>query len=415
MLGLCHGPAIFTGYIVLSSNRQGEDMAKVIRRTWVTAQGEQKEAWIVRYYQNGKQHIKTHARKKDAEAYMHEVGVGIRNRTHVAPSQSITIAEAADRWLAASEAAGLEPTTIEFYRAHVSHHIKPVIGATKLTDFTSASVGNFAEKLRNADRSPVQIGKVMVSLGSILAEAVSDGLLTRNVVRERSRSKGRRKHIAKRLKPVVEAGRDMPTVEEMKVILEAAPPRWRMFLTLAAFTGMRVSELRGLRWEDVSFEESTITVRQRADKNGTIGLPKSGAGRRTISIGARIVMALKEWKLKSGGGELVFPSQGQYHNSNKVLALSSIIRLGLVPAVLRAGLKTKDGEPKYSGMHCLRHFHASWCINPPSRGGLGMTAKEVQARLGHASITVTMNTYGHLFPRGDDSKAMAAAEAALLG
>jgi len=41
-------------------------MAKVIRRTWVTAQGEQKEAWIVRYYQNGKQHIKTYARKKDA-------------------------------------------------------------------------------------------------------------------------------------------------------------------------------------------------------------------------------------------------------------------------------------------------------------------------------------------------------------
>jgi integrase len=260
------------------------------------------------------------------------------------------------------------------------------------------------------------VGKVMVSLGSIFAEAVSDGLVARNVVRERSRSKGRRKGTAKRLKPVVEAGRDMPTVEEMKAILEAAKPRWRTFLLVAAFTGMRVSELRGLRWEDVDLKESVIRIRQRADKNGVMGMPKSEAGKkRSISIGPKVVQTLREWKLKSGGSELVFPSQAQHNNSNKVLALSSIIRLGLIPAVLAAGLKTKDGEPKYSGMHCLRHFHASFCLNPVSRGGLGMTPQEVQARLGHASITITMDTYGHLFPKQDDSKAMAAAEAALLG
>jgi integrase len=173
---------------------------------------------------------------------------------------------------------------------------------------------------------------------------------------------------------------------------------------------MRSSELRGLRWEDVDLKESTITVRQRADKNGTIGKPKTDAGARTISIGPKLCMALKEWKLQSGGSELVFPS-----DVGRVLSLSSIIRLGLVPAVLRAGLKDKDGKARYTGMHDLRHFHASLCINPPSRGGLGMTAKEVQERLGHSSIMMTMDVYGHLFPRSDDGGAMAAAEAALLG
>jgi len=70
---------------------------------------------------------------------------------------------------------------------------------------------------------------------------------------------------------------------------------------------------------------------------------------------------------------------------------------------------------KYTGMHALRHFSASWCINRPSEGGLGLPAKEVQERLCHSSITMTMDVYGHLFPRGDDAEEMAAAERALLG
>ena len=70
---------------------------------------------------------------------------------------------------------------------------------------------------------------------------------------------------------------------------------------------------------------------------------------------------------------------------------------------------------KYTGMHALRHFYASWCINPKSAGGLELSPKVVQERLGHSSIQMTLDVYGHLFPRGDDSAELAAAEAALLG
>jgi integrase len=249
----------------------------------------------------------------------------------------------------------------------------------------------------------------MVSLSSILAEAVSDGLLTRNVMSGQSRSKGRREHVAKRLKPKVEAGKNMPKPEEMRAIIEAAKPRWRTLLLVAAFTGMRASEIRALRWEDVDLRECVIHVRQRADKNGIIGLPKSDASARSISIGPKVVMALKEWMLQSGGSELVFSSDGN------VLSLSSIVRLGLIPAVIAAVLVGKDGKPRYTGMHSIRHFHASWCLNPVSRGGLGLSPKEAQERLGHSTIMMTMDTYGHLFPKQDDSEALAAAEAALLG
>jgi integrase len=69
---------------------------------------------------------------------------------------------------------------------------------------------------------------------------------------------------------------------------------------------------------------------------------------------------------------------------------------------------------KYTGLHCLRHFYASWLINRPAKGGLGLPPKEVQERLGHASITLTMDTYGHLFESEDDGKELAAAEAKLF-
>jgi integrase len=69
---------------------------------------------------------------------------------------------------------------------------------------------------------------------------------------------------------------------------------------------------------------------------------------------------------------------------------------------------------KYTGFHALRHFYASWCINRRADGGLELPPKMVQERLGHASIVITMDLYGHLFPRGDDGAELAAAEQLLL-
>ena len=72
-----------------------------------------------------------------------------------------------------------------------------------------------------------------------------------------------------------------------------------------------------------------------------------------------------------------------------------------------SGETDKDGqpvmEPKYSGLHALRHFYASWCINRKEDKGLGLPPKVVQARMGHASIQLTLDTYGHLFPSGDNA------------
>jgi integrase len=71
---------------------------------------------------------------------------------------------------------------------------------------------------------------------------------------------------------------------ELKSLIENSSARRRPFIVTAIFTGMRLSELRGLRWSDVDLEAGIIHVRQRADAWGTIGPPKSKAGKRDIPL-----------------------------------------------------------------------------------------------------------------------------------
>ena len=77
----------------------------------------------------------------------------------------------------------------------------------------------------------------------------------------------------------------------------ACPQRWRSFLLTAVFTGLRASELRGLRWADVNLKAHEIHITQRADRFNAIGKPKSAAGERTVPFGAIVANTLKEWKL----------------------------------------------------------------------------------------------------------------------
>jgi integrase len=138
--------------------------------------------------------------------------------------------------------------------------------------------------------------------------------------------------------------------------------------------------------------------------------PKSHAGERAVPFGKFVANTLKEWKLACPKGELdlVFPS-----GSGGVENLSNIIRRGLHPAQVAGGVTVAE-KPKYTGMHSLRHFYASWCVNRIEDGGLGLPPKLVQERLGHSTIAMTLDVYGHLFPRGDDGEQIDAAEMALL-
>ena len=251
-------------------------------------------------------------------------------------------------------------------------------------------------------------------LGAIVADAHERGNVARNVVRE---LRGRRKQgvdrrADKRQKGKLKVGVDIPTRDEVKAIVDRLDGRWRPILLTAIFTGLRSSELRGLRWADVDLKKNELHVRQRVDQYREFGAPKSEAGERTIPLPPMVTNTLREWKIAcpKSGLDLVFPTgKGTPENH------ANVINRGLIPAQIAAGVVTAEGAAKYSGLHALRHFYASWCVNSIADGGLGLSAKAAQGRLGHSTIVMTLDTYGHLFPRGDDGSELAAAERALLG
>lgn len=394
----------------------------VRKRQWTTPKGESKSAWVVDYMdQGGKRRQKSFRLKKDADAFALTAGTEVREGRHVADSASATIKEAAKLWIAARERAGRERSTIAQYKNHIDLHINPLIGETRLTALTAPALRQFEEDLLDGGRSAAMVRKVFVSLGSLLADAQDRGLVGRNVVHD---MRGRRgtsdRRAEKRAKGRLKVGVDIPAPDEIKAIVAAVKGRWRPVILTAIFTGMRASELRGLPWKDVDLDKRVIHVRQRADRFAKIGRPKSDAGERDIPIPPVIVNTLKEWKLACPKGEhgLVFPN-----SRGNIEGHSHLVHFGLLPPQVAGGVtvpgKNKKGEPvevaKYTGMHALRHFYASWCINRKEDGGLGLPPKVVQERLGHSSITMTMDTYGHLFPRGDDAEELAAAEKSLLG
>jgi len=93
--------------------------------------------------------------------------------------------------------------------------------------------------------------------------------------------------------------------------LEAAPVDGGLL-----FTGLRASELRGLRWEDIDLPKRELHVRQRADRYNKIGKPKSGAGQRTVPLISYVANGLREWKLTSKSKDgLVFPTNTGKANS----------------------------------------------------------------------------------------------------
>jgi hypothetical protein len=167
--------------------------------------------------------------------------------------------------------------------------------------------------------------------------------------------------------------------------------------------------LRGLRWTDIDLARNELHVRQRADRFHTIGALKSATSQRSIPLLPMVTNELREWRLAAPRNEsgLVFPG-----NQGRPITLATIIEMTWHPAQIAAGVVAKGGSAKYSGLHALRHFYASWCINRRVDGGLELPLKVVQARMGHSSIQITADRYGHLFPRGDDSAELAAAEKA---
>jgi integrase len=372
----------------------------VRKREWTTGKGEARSAWVVGYADAaGARRIKTFARKRDADAFAATAAVEVREGTHTPDSASPTVNQAAGYWLQSGHDAGLEGSTLDQREQHVRLHILPFLGGIKLSQLTAPRVRSFESELRASGRSDAMVRKVVTSLSSMVGDAQERGSVGRNVVRElRTRRRpGTEKRAVDRRKGLIRAGVDIPLPVEVRAIVRALQGHYRPVILTALFTGLRASELRGLDWSNVDLDKSEIHVRERADKRNVIGPPKSLAGYRVVPLTPLVANTLMARRMESGGRGLVFGTR-----SGRPDFVQNIVKRGWHAAQLAAGVtvskRTANGEPvlddegepvivpKYSGLHAARHFFASWCINTPEAGGLGLPPKAVQVRLGHSTI-----------------------------
>lgn len=390
-------------------------MASIRKRSWLAPDGTERQAWQVDYRDAaGKRRSKQFSRKKDADAFATKAGYEVSQGVHTPDRESITVEQAGKNWLARGEREDLEPSTLAMYEQHLRLHIVPFLGAKRLNQLTKPMIEDFRDTLLDSGRSRAITRKILGSLSSLVKEAQRKGFVAQNVAEDVTAKRSSRDKV--KVVP--------PSKEHMRTLLATAAkarPMDHPLLLVLIFAGLRASEVRALPWSNVDLKHGLITVDRRADYRNLIGPPKSAAGHRTIPVGPKVIQALKKWKLRcpASESELVFPSEKGtpiFHN-NLYLFFSE--KLQVEAGICRP--KAKDGEPVVDGegnvvmegfysLHDFRHAAASLWI------AQRVDAKRVSTWMGHSSIQITFDTYGHLFAElEDDAAVVAALEAGVLG
>lgn len=391
-------------------------MATVRRRAWTTRTGERREAWRVRYVdQHGIARTRQFDLKRDADAFRIRAEGEVVAGIHTADRASVTVAKAADLWIATAEANGCDRSTLKTYGEMARVHIKPLLGDEKLSRLTAPKVVGFRDALLET-RSHAMAAKAVRHLSMILGDAVERGLVAQNVARgvkvKRPRADGLRHRLAKRA--------EIPPKAHLKALIAAADraanrdPALPVMVRLAMLAGPRQSELRALPWSLVDLAAGEVTIAQRADRWNAIGPPKSAAGTRTIPIGPTLVAMLKAWKLRCppNDQDLVFPNRAKRIVQQHDMA-AKLLRLQIEAGVaVDTGTKTEDGETVWKaryGWHDLRHAAASAWI------AQGVDLKRLQVWIGHENIQLTIDVYGHLIKDAKrDAELAQGSESALL-
>lgn len=295
----------------------------------------------------------------------------------------LTVAGYLDRWLADSVRGSVAASTSERYEQIVRLHLKPVLGGTRLKALNPLQVqGLYAEKLAEG-LSPATVRKVHNVLHRALAQAVRWTLVPNNATDGAQAPNPRSKEIV----PL--------TAEQAKALLSAARgDRLEALYVLALTTGARKGELLALKWADLDLGRGLMRVRRgltRSKGRFELGDTKTKEGRE-IELTGRAVSALKAHRKRQAEERLeldgIWEDRGLVFATRRGTLINppNIGKRSFVPLLRKANL------PEATRFHDLRHTCATLLLKERAR------PKEVQSLLGHKTIAMTMNTYGHLIP-----------------
>jgi integrase len=334
---------------------------------------------------------KTFSTAAAARAWRADALQGVRRGT-LRAAEPTTVNDAADELVAGMEAGSIrtrsgdpyKPSAIRGYRSALRDHVRPAIGAMRLADVRRRHVQALADRLIADGYSPSTVRNALLPLRVIYRRALRDELVASSPCDhlELPASRGRRDRIV--------------GVDVAAALIEALPTAFdRALWATALYAGLRRGELLALRWQDVDLAAGQIRVERAYDPpSREFVAPKSRAGRRRVPIAAALRHALLEHRIAVGQidpGALVFGEGGRpFGYDVAVDRAAKVWALTAVGAFLRGESLPVALEP--IGLHEARHTAASTMI------AAGVNLKALSEFLGHASITTTLDRYGHLLP-----------------
>jgi integrase len=309
--------------------------------------------------------------------------------------QDLKLGEYLDPWLSDSVKDTVRQRSWERYESIVRVHIKPALGKAKLRALTPNHLRALYRNKLDAGLAPRTVNYIHVTLHKALKDAVSDGLIPKNVATA-----------VKSPKPEKPEIHPLTRAQALMLLDAAGGDRFEALYVVAIHCGLREGELLGLKWGDVDLEAGTLAVRRTLSETRTghkFELPKNGKGR-SVKLSQRAAEALKshracqnEERPKVGSlwqdHDLVFPT-----GIGTTMSGTNLTGRHFKPLLKRAGLPAIR-------LHDLRHTCATILLVA------GKHPKYVQELLGHASISITFDTYSHVIEGMDGGLADAMDEA----
>src|SRR5829696_2222460 len=319
---------------------------------------------------------KTFRTLSDARAWRAEARSALRAGTLRAPTR-ITVAEAADEWISGAKAQVIrtrsgtpyKPSALRSYERSLRTRVVPALGHLRLSSVSRASLQDLVDEMVGAGKSPSTVRNTILPLRAIYRRAVARADVMTNPTLGLSlpAPRGTRDRIA--------------APAEAAELLEVLERPDQAVWATALYAGLRRGEIRGLRAKDVDFGAGVIRIEQSWDDHAGPVEPKSRAGLRRVPL-VRPLRALL-------GAHLL---RGSTQDEQLLFADENGQALHTGPLVRRAKRAWKEARLSPIGLHECRHTYASFMI------AAGVNAKALSVYMGHSSITVTLDRYGHLLP-----------------
>lgn len=339
--------------------------------------------WWVFIAHNGKRKSVRVGDKAAAEALASKLRERLKaGELQLAPQKKIpTFGEYARKWLATYGETHLKYSTLKSYEGILNHHLRWFIDRP-LNQITRAELRDMIYEKLKVGLAPNTVRNIKAMISAVMSHALEDGLIAANPASRLGRLiKGKER----------KADVNPLTREEARAFLEAVQanyPRYYPFFLCALRTGMRLGELLALEWGDIDFRGGFIEVR-RAFTKGGITTPKNGKTRR-VDMSRQLSDTLKALQterkreaLAKGWREV--PELVFVNGEGRMINGFNLRFRVFHKALERAGLRRIR-------IHDLRHTFASLLIQN------GESLAYVKDQLGHHSIQITVDTYGHLVP-----------------